>query len=65
MSRFTQFIYFLFALGGVVLIFYGAATVRLGLVFAVLVGAIILSLWSRPRYDRYLVGTTGNFQRGR
>lgn len=65
MNRLTQYVYFLLALGGVVLIFYGAATLRLGLILAVLVGAIILSLWARPRHDRHPVGTTGNFQRGR
>ncbi len=48
----TQFIYFLFALGGVLLILYGAVTVHLGWVLAVQAGAIAVCLFSRRRIGR-------------
>ena len=56
MGRLTQFIYVLFALGGVLLILYGAVTVHLGWVLAVQAGAIAVCLFSRKRMARSPVG---------
>ncbi len=52
----TQFIYSIFALGGVLLILYGAVTVHLGWVLAVQAGAIAVCLFSRKRIVRSPVG---------